>query len=62
MESNDNATMAGGRPKGGKDNPMNQQKVPNQTMVQQKAFNKKNSKASKEGRQRKGKTITSPRD
>ena len=62
MESNDNATMAGGRPKGGKDNPMNQQKMPNRTMAQQKAINEKNSKASKEGRQPEGETMTSPRD
>ena len=62
MESNNDATMAGGRPKGGKDNPTNQQKMPNQTMAQQEAINKKNSKASKEGRQRKGEMTTSPRD
>ena len=47
IESNNNAIIAGGRPKGGKANPMNQQKMPNQTVAQQKASNKKNSKAKK---------------
>ena len=50
------------RPNGGKDNPMNQRKMPNQTMARKKAINKKNSKASKEGRQPEGKMTTSPRD
>ena len=65
MESNNDATMAGGRPKGSKDNLTKQRKMPNQTMAQKKAINekyRKASKASKEVRQRKGKTTTSPRD
>ena len=40
--------MVGGRPKGGKDNPTNQRKLSHQTVVQQKAINKKNSKAKKD--------------
>ena len=47
IESNNDTTMADGRQKGGKVNPTNQQKMPNQTMAQQKAINKKNSKAKK---------------
>ena len=47
IESNDNATMAGGRPKGGKDNPTNQHKMSHQTVAQQKVINEKNSKAKK---------------
>ena len=39
--------MAGGRQKGGKDNPTNQWKMPNQTMVQQIVINEKYSKAKK---------------
>ena len=47
IENNDDAKLAGGRPKGGKDNPMNQWKMSHQTMSQQKAINEKNSKAKK---------------
>ena len=39
--------MTSGRPKGGKDNPTNQQKFPNQTVAQQKSSKEKNSKAKK---------------
>ena len=45
IENNDDAQLAGGRPKGGKDNPMSQWKMPNRTMLQQKSINEKNSKA-----------------
>ena len=47
IENNEDAKLAGGRPKGGKDNPMNQRKMPNGMMAQQKAINEKNSKAKK---------------
>ena len=47
IESNDDATMAGSRLKGGKDNPMNSRKMPNRTVAQQKAINEKNNKAKK---------------
>ena len=39
--------MTSGRSKGGKNNPMNQQKMPNQTTAQQKAINEKNNKTKK---------------
>ena len=39
--------MAGGRPKGCKENPTNQHKMSHRTVAQQKAINEKNSKAKK---------------